>query len=498
MALWTPSNLSGSKLHRWIKGESFSHSGSTITGGTTSDSSATAISSSSWPSYNASGLNGYPTITSGGSNLMSLPVDIDYDWSVFVVVKPSALSSYHNVYEQSGDKSPMLWIDSSNRFSMNGAGAVIEPSTPTADGSTWRVVSTINRSSGTRAEERIDGTSRGTNVESVGSLNVGTGLTLKLLGRGSGNGLQGDLAELVITYGALTSDDEARIEGYLAWKYGLQSQLDSGHTYKSAAPTDGSSDSTGTGTGSGAASGIGAALFAGTGSGSGTGATGAVAGATHAGTGAATGVGALSMTGAAHWAATGSTVGAGAATGIGASTAAGAGTATGTGAAAGTGDSLTSGQATGIAVGTCTVIGIGSWLGTPVTTVSAPGGGHRRRPFVAYIDGRRVVGEYSEIMELVRQQARRHAESQPLKPGTKSAKKIARKQVMRVVPSAEPVPQAEMLPADWLREAGAAIEQVRNARATYVSEFVAKMMALAQQQIEDDNQAAIAAAEMML
>ena len=239
MGDWTPANLSGSKLHRWINGESFSHSGSTITGGTTSDSSATTISSSSWPTYNASALNGYPTITSGGSNLMSLPVDIDYDWSVFVVVKPSALSSYHNVYEQSGDKSPMLWIDSSNRFSMNGAGAVIEPSTPTADGSTWRVVSTINRASGTRSEERIDGTSRGTNVESVGSLNVGTGLTLKLLGRSSGNGLQGDLAEFVITYGALTSDDEARIEGYLAWKYGLQGNLDSGHTYKSAAPTDG-------------------------------------------------------------------------------------------------------------------------------------------------------------------------------------------------------------------------------------------------------------------
>ena len=241
MALWTPANLSGSKLHRWIKGTSFSTSGGTITGGTTSDSSASTITkvSTNWPTYNASGLNGYSTITSGGSNLMSIPVDIDYDCSVFVVVKPSALSSYHNVYEQSGDKSPMLWIDSSNRFSMNGAGAVIEPSTPTADGSTWRVVSTINRSSGTRAEERIDGTSKGTAGESVGSLNVGTGLTLKLLGRSDGNGLQGDVAEIVITYGALTSDDEARIEGYLAWKYGLQGNLDSGHTYKSAAPTDG-------------------------------------------------------------------------------------------------------------------------------------------------------------------------------------------------------------------------------------------------------------------
>lgn len=384
MALWTPANLSGSKLHRWIKGESFSHSGSTITGGTTSDSSASTITkvSTNWPTYNSSGLNGYSTITSGGSNLMSIPVDIDYDCSVFVVVKPNALSGYHNVYELSGDKCPMLWIDSSNRYSFNGAGRVIEPSTPTADGSTWRVVSTINRASGTRSEERIDGTSKGTAGESVDSLNVGTGLTLKLLGRSDGNGLQGDVAEIVITYGALTSDDEARIEGYLAWKYGLQGNLDSGHTYKSAAPTDGSSDSTGTGTGSGAASGIGAALFAGTGSGSGTGATGAVAGATHAGTGAATGVGALSMTGAAHWAATGSTVGAGAAAGVGDSATVGSalGAATGSSTSSMAGAALWA--AVGAAAGAGVVVGIGASHGgvaAPAVTVGGPGSGRKRR-----------------------------------------------------------------------------------------------------------------------
>jgi hypothetical protein len=261
----------------------------------------------------------------------------------------------------------MLWIDNSNRFSMNGAGSVIEPSSPVADGSTWRVISNINRGSGTRSEQRIDGTGKGTAGESVGALNVGTGLTLRLLGRSSGNGLQGDVAEIVVTYGALTTDDEARIEGYLAWRYGLQSQLDSGHAYKSAAPTDGSSDSTGTGTGSGAASGIGAALFAGTGSGSGTGATGAVAGATHAGTGAATGVGALSMTGAAHWAATGSTAGAGAAAGVGDSATVGIAL----GAATGSSTSSMAGAAVGAAVGAAD--GVSTVAGTGATHFAGTG-----------------------------------------------------------------------------------------------------------------------------
>ena len=348
MALWTPANLSGSKLHRWIKGTSFSTSGGTITGGTTSDSSASTITkvSTNWPTYNASGLNGYSTITSGGSNLMSIPVDIDYDCSVFVVVKPSALSSYHNVYEQSGDKSPMLWIDSSNRFSMNGAGAVIEPSTPTADGSTWRVVSTINRSSGTRAEERIDGTSRGTNVESVGSLNVGTGLTLKLLGRSSGNGLQGDVAEIVVTYGALTTDDEARIEGYLAWRYGLQSQLDSGHAYKSAAPTDGSSDGTGAADGVSTVAGTGATHFAGTGSAAGSAITSGVGSAASRGTGATIGTAVAAGVSASWVAAQGSASGVGAASATGASSAAGVGAASGASIASGIGDAVSAGVAT--------------------------------------------------------------------------------------------------------------------------------------------------------
>ena len=42
---------------------------------------------------------------------------------------------------------------------------------------------------------------------------------------------------LVTTGGALTTAQEQLIEGYLAWKWGTQSQLDAAHPYKSAAPT---------------------------------------------------------------------------------------------------------------------------------------------------------------------------------------------------------------------------------------------------------------------
>lgn len=47
----------------------------------------------------------------------------------------------------------------------------------------------------------------------------------------------GLIGEIVITDGILSLDDRARMEGYLAWKWGNEDSLPSGHTYKLAAPT---------------------------------------------------------------------------------------------------------------------------------------------------------------------------------------------------------------------------------------------------------------------
>jgi hypothetical protein len=47
----------------------------------------------------------------------------------------------------------------------------------------------------------------------------------------------GDVAEIIVLPSALTTADRERIEGYLAWKWGLTSSLASNHPYKIAAPT---------------------------------------------------------------------------------------------------------------------------------------------------------------------------------------------------------------------------------------------------------------------
>jgi hypothetical protein len=47
----------------------------------------------------------------------------------------------------------------------------------------------------------------------------------------------GHIGEIIVYNAALTTAQRQQIEGYLAWKWGLQASLPVGHPYKSAAPT---------------------------------------------------------------------------------------------------------------------------------------------------------------------------------------------------------------------------------------------------------------------
>jgi hypothetical protein len=47
----------------------------------------------------------------------------------------------------------------------------------------------------------------------------------------------GNIAEIIIAPIAVDTDTRQKIEGYLAWKWGLQANLPPGHPYENAAPT---------------------------------------------------------------------------------------------------------------------------------------------------------------------------------------------------------------------------------------------------------------------
>ena len=45
-----------------------------------------------------------------------------------------------------------------------------------------------------------------------------------------------DICEILLYVGEITTSQRQQLEGYLAWKWGLQANLPSGHTYYSAPP----------------------------------------------------------------------------------------------------------------------------------------------------------------------------------------------------------------------------------------------------------------------
>jgi collagen type I/II/III/V/XI/XXIV/XXVII alpha len=174
--------------------------------------------------------------------------------------------------------------------------------------------------------------------------------------------LTGIISEVVIVTGAISSADIDRVNGYLAWKYGLQGNLPTGHAYKSAAPTAAAAGSSGTSAGLGTATGVGASTRAAAGSSAGLGAATAPGGSIIASAGNSAGVGAANATGA-----SGTTV-----SGAGTSSGVGAATATGASSAAGQGAGTSAGLSTVVATGAATKAAAGSVTGIATASGTAP------------------------------------------------------------------------------------------------------------------------------
>lgn len=102
---------------------------------------------------------------------------------------------------------------------------------PTPSLTAWRLFSAHSGSGDFRAY--LDATL----LFSTATNTVGFGSATRRFGTNTaGNGWDGEVAEILIFNDALTTGDRQKVEGYLAWKYGLQAQLPGAHPYLSAAP----------------------------------------------------------------------------------------------------------------------------------------------------------------------------------------------------------------------------------------------------------------------
>ena len=167
------------------------------------------------------------------NNLLSIP---SFAWrsrfTVFFVGKISMLYSQFN-----GGYLNYLFTENGNLYNVAGTFSVTDSATssPIAGNSAWYLLC-LGYSGGTTATPySLNGTTRTTGTGTAAGESTTT-FELNFSGRSGGSPNSGNVAEILHYNEPLTTPQVQKVEGYLAWKWGLQANLPAGHPYKLAPP----------------------------------------------------------------------------------------------------------------------------------------------------------------------------------------------------------------------------------------------------------------------
>lgn len=249
---WTPDDLSA--LVVWLDADDTAFSNNDAVSEWTNKGSGgnTAQSDSAKrPVFKTNVLNGKPGVDFDGSNdcLQIASLALDTYISVFVVAKLTTAKPFF--FEQSAnanDSSGFFFYGTSsshyvvrrgnNRNAFNGtsgwfgsaaaqAGLVIDTaSANTPMGKVYK-----------NGTVQADGSVSSNGGNSLSNSSVTDTLNIGARNNGASLPMDGDLHELIIYNEPLSQANRERVEGYLAWKWGLEDDLPNGHPYKDAPPT---------------------------------------------------------------------------------------------------------------------------------------------------------------------------------------------------------------------------------------------------------------------
>lgn len=242
--LWRPDTL-GAALGLWLDAEDTSSvvlSGATVS--QWSDKSgngrnATQATGANQPTYTTTGLNGKPVLTFNGTT-NSMPVDLSFvaggSYSVSAVFARSSTKTNNWVIGGNtalSNRQLLVGWSTNTTFSYAQYANDVLVTVPGYTTTTPLIV-TLGLDTPVGRSAYLDGTlgNSSTNKSSLITNNGGVLGTWT-----SGSFYQGYIAEIVIATGALSSADREKMEGYLAWKWGLEASLPIGHPYKSFPPT---------------------------------------------------------------------------------------------------------------------------------------------------------------------------------------------------------------------------------------------------------------------
>ena len=242
--LWTPLNLGSALVAWWDPTQGISLNGSTVSSWTDRVGSivASQATTASQPPYSATGLNGYPALLPTAANnfltiataqLTQLPQGTTPSYMA-TVAGSTINSQYYYLFgygAQANTKDRAIGQTVSEAAYVDTGNSSVT-STSTWYGNTlileWSLLSTGSSTLYTNA------TSTGTGTQT----NLGTGAVSGAIGKwpSFGNTWIGPIGDIIVCNAIPSASAQAKMQGYLAWKYGLQGNLPSGHPYKSRAP----------------------------------------------------------------------------------------------------------------------------------------------------------------------------------------------------------------------------------------------------------------------
>lgn len=201
------------------------------------------------PAYSSNQLNGYHGIVfNGTSDCLRIPsISLNTFTTVFFVMKNPSGGAFFIEHSQNASNFDGFYIYGNQGNSAHTRRAGTTNAGNFATGywtGTSDVIITINTVSNPSVAADIfrpfkDGTAVTRNVTAATTLtnsSVTTALNIGARDNGTVAFFNGNLYELIICNSSLSASDQEKVEGYLAWKWGLQNNLPVTHPYKSAAP----------------------------------------------------------------------------------------------------------------------------------------------------------------------------------------------------------------------------------------------------------------------
>jgi hypothetical protein len=245
--LWRPTEISTAL---WLDAEDSSTI--TLNGSTVSQWSdksgngrhATQSTAASQPTYSATGLNSKPTLVFNGNQIVVSSGSYSAA-AIFIVFRKSVSTwpDYNGVVTARVSPNANKTSPSNTNLGFTG----ISGSAASINGlNTATTAIFINGTSASLSDylNYLVGVSTGdaTSYAIVAEINDNNASGQKNIALGAdtfetGRYLTGNIAEVIILPSNVITSDRQKLEGYLAWKWGLESSLPAGHPYKNLPPT---------------------------------------------------------------------------------------------------------------------------------------------------------------------------------------------------------------------------------------------------------------------